>query len=51
MMPTKVTRSAADAVEWIVRATCASPKLDSPVFSTTSLVNLPTTIFQIKFRT
>jgi hypothetical protein len=31
--------------------TCASPKLDSPVFSTTSLVILPTSIFQIKVRT
>jgi hypothetical protein len=30
---------------------CASPKLDSPVFSTTSLVVLPTTIFHIKIRT
>ena len=30
---------------------CASPKLDSPVFSTTSLVLLPTTIFQIKIHT
>jgi type VI protein secretion system component VasF len=29
---------------------CASPKLDPPVFSTTSLVILPTTIFQIKIR-
>jgi len=27
---------------------CASPKLDSPVFSTTSLVFLPTKIFEIK---
>src|SRR5262249_31799880 len=30
---------------------CASPKLDSPVFSTTSHVILPLTIFQIKIRT
>src|SRR5262249_35246104 len=34
-----------------VVGTCASPKLDSPVFSITSLVVLPTTIFQIKIRT
>jgi len=27
---------------------CASPKLDSPVFSTNSLVFLPTKIFEIK---
>jgi hypothetical protein len=32
-------------------SSCASPKLNSPVFSTTSLVILPTTIFQIKIRT
>jgi hypothetical protein len=30
---------------------CASPKLDSPVFSTTSHLILPLTIFQIKIRT
>jgi len=27
---------------------CVSPKLDSPLFSTTSLVFLPTKIFEIK---
>ncbi len=30
---------------------CASPKLDSPAFSTASLVILPTTVFQIEIRT
>jgi len=30
---------------------CASPKLNSPVFSTTSFVILLPTIFQIKIRT
>jgi arylsulfatase A-like enzyme len=34
-----------------LKRSCASPKLDSPIFSTASLVILPTTIFQIKIRT
>jgi hypothetical protein len=39
------------AAELSRRYPCASPKLDSPVFSTTSHLILPLTIFQIKIRT
>jgi hypothetical protein len=35
-------------VSFVLSATCASPKLDSPLFSTTSPVFLPTKIFEIK---
>jgi hypothetical protein len=33
-----------------VKCVCPSPKLDSFAFSTTSLVFLPTKIFEVKFR-